>query len=141
MDNMAKSKDISIDFNYNKEEILINCQHDILTQLVLNLLDNAVKYSNQGGQIKINLLKSAGKILFSIHDDGIGIPQEDISRVFERFYRVDKARSQKAGGTGLGLAIVKHIVISLSGKIKVNSEVGKYTEFIVEIPLVDQDKD
>lgn len=141
MDNMAKAKEISIDFNYNKDEILINCQHDILTQLVLNLLDNAVKYSNPGGQIKINLLKSAGKILFSIHDDGIGIPQEDISRVFERFYRVDKARSQKAGGTGLGLAIVKHIVISLSGKIKVNSEVGKYTEFIVEIPLVDQDKD
>lgn len=138
---MAKSKDISINFDYNKDEILVDSKDDVLLQLVLNLLDNAIKYSNSGGDIRLNLIVSSDKVLFSIYDNGIGIPDEDISRIFERFYRVDKARSKKVGGTGLGLAIVKHIVIGLCGTIKVKSEVGKFTEFIIELPLSNQEKD
>ncbi len=133
VEDYAKSKNIIIQNDIKENNIMVNANLDLLKQLVLNLLDNAINYSNDGGTIKIMLTESEYEVKLTVKDDGIGIPKEDISRIFERFYRVDKARSKKAGGTGLGLAIVKHIVLKLKASIKVNSELDKGSEFIVTL--------
>ncbi|ABR49015.1 multi-sensor signal transduction histidine kinase [Alkaliphilus metalliredigens QYMF] len=114
--------------------ILIGNQ-DWFKQMFINLIDNALKYTSEGGRVQISAYKKYNHVVFSVKDCGVGIPKKDIPRLFERFYRVDKARTRKVGGTGLGLAIVKHIVLSLNGRIKVNSEVGKGTEFILIVPI------
>ncbi len=108
---------------------------DWFKQLIINLVENAIKYTPKGGTVKVRVSQKEGNIFISVKDTGIGIPKKDIPRLFERFYRVDKARSRKVGGTGLGLAIVKHIVLSFQGEIFVESEEGKGTEFTVRIPL------
>ncbi|GGC93558.1 PAS domain-containing sensor histidine kinase [Thalassobacillus devorans] len=105
-----------------------------LKQLFLNLLTNAVSYSSQNGEITLILRQLEDKVHVSITDTGIGIPKEEIPRIFERFYRVDKARSRNSGGTGLGLAIAKHILEVHEGKIEVDSEPGKGTTFHVTLP-------
>jgi two-component system phosphate regulon sensor histidine kinase PhoR len=97
----------------------------------INLLSNAIKYSNDGGEITIKTSWNGDKVKLTISDKGIGIPEKDIHRIFERFYRVDKGRARKEGGTGLGLAIVKHIVQSQGASIKVDSKVGEGTTFTV----------
>jgi two-component system phosphate regulon sensor histidine kinase PhoR len=98
-------------------------------QILLNLLDNAVKYSNEGGRIHVSVEGNSRRVTVRVADTGIGIPQSDLARIFERFYRVDKARSRALGGTGLGLAIVKHLVQTLGGEIRVQSELGKGSTF------------
>jgi len=106
----------------------------LLEQVLLNLIDNALKYTEQG-EIRLACeTDGEGRIRIEVSDTGIGIPEESLSRIFERFYVVDKSRSRKLGGTGLGLAIVKHIVQSHSGTIEVNSVLGKGTRFTVTIP-------
>ena len=112
---------------------------DKLKQMLINLVDNAIKYTPANGKVLVaayNLgdIASQGEILIKVKDNGIGISKQHIPRLFERFYRVDKARSRTVGGTGLGLAIVKHIVILFNGKIEVESEVGKGTEFRIILP-------
>jgi two-component system, OmpR family, sensor kinase len=108
---------------------------DRIKQLLLNLVDNAIKYTPQGGQVTLSLQRVEGWAQLSVADTGIGIPAQDLSHIFERFYRVDKARSRAAGGTGLGLSIVQWIVQAHGGKIDVQSEMGKGTTFIVWLPL------
>jgi two-component system phosphate regulon sensor histidine kinase PhoR len=103
-------------------------------QILLNLLDNAVKYSNEGGRIHVSVEGGPRRVTVRVADTGIGIPQSDLARIFERFYRVDKARSRALGGTGLGLAIVKHLVQSLGGEIRVQSELGKGSTFSFTLP-------
>ncbi|HOD12633.1 MAG TPA: ATP-binding protein [Candidatus Omnitrophota bacterium] len=105
-----------------------------LSQVLLNLLDNAVKYTPQKGTIRIGAQVAEKYIQIDISDTGIGIPQEDIPRIFERFYRVDKARSRELGGTGLGLSIAKHIVLSHGGQIWAHSKPGEGTTFSFTIP-------
>jgi signal transduction histidine kinase len=107
----------------------------LLRQLLTNLLDNAVKYSHKEGRIALKVAPMNKSIQFEISDTGIGIPQEHIPRIFERFYRVDPARSREMGGTGLGLSIVKHIVLLHHGSIKVESAVNAGSKFIITIPL------
>jgi two-component system phosphate regulon sensor histidine kinase PhoR len=102
---------------------------DLIEQILINLLDNAVKYSADGGQIIVKLEDLSDRIRISVSDEGIGIPEKDIPRIFERFYRVDKDRSRKTGGTGLGLAIVKHLVENMNGQISVESTEGKGSTF------------
>lgn len=102
---------------------------DLLGQVLINLLDNAIKYTPPNGKIIIRCRRRDSRVVTTITDTGIGIPHESIPRVFERFYRVDKARSRDRGGTGLGLAIVKHIVESHGGEVFVDSEVGKGSTF------------
>ncbi|MFH0993726.1 MAG: ATP-binding protein, partial [bacterium] len=109
--------------------------YEHMTQLVRNLMDNSVKYGVENGHVRVALRKSADSIELEVADDGIGIPKADQARVFERFYRVDKARSKKTGGTGLGLAIVKHICLAYQGKITLESELGKGTKIVVAFPL------
>ncbi len=111
---------------------------DWFKQMMLNLIENAMKYTPDHGVVKVLAYKKYDNIFLVIKDTGIGIPKLDIPRLFERFYRVDKARSRKVGGTGLGLAIVKHIVMSFNGDIKVQSEIDKGTEFTVRIPIIEQ---
>ena len=107
---------------------------DALERLVINLLDNAVKYNRKGGRVDAHLLQEKGQIVFSVSDTGIGIPASSLTRVFERFYRVDKGRSRDEGGTGLGLAIVKHVAQLHGGHVEVQSQLGGGSTFRVHLP-------
>jgi two-component system phosphate regulon sensor histidine kinase PhoR len=104
--------------------------HEILD----NLIDNAVKYTPEGGRICVGWFLENGEVCLQVADSGIGIPEQDLPRIFERFYRVDKARSRELGGTGLGLSIVKHLAQAMHGSVGVASEVGKGTTFTVRLP-------
>ncbi len=117
------------------EEFTSFIDRDRMQQVFINLLTNAISYTPKGGEIKIEVTKSPEYWQFIITDTGIGIPAKYIPRIFERFYRVDKARSRQSGGTGLGLAIVKHIVEAHNGTIQVESEVGIGSKFIISIPF------
>jgi two-component system phosphate regulon sensor histidine kinase PhoR len=113
---------------------------DKLKQMLINLVENAIKYTPEKGCVTVEACNASDPeggdmIAFNIMDNGIGIPRQNIPRLFERFYRVDKARSRKIGGTGLGLAIVKHIVILFNGEIEVQSELGRGTTFTVTLPV------
>lgn len=127
---IIEAKKIKI-ITYYAYEIYIGGNPDRFKQLMVNLIENAVKYSNDGGTVTITAKKKEGKVYISVNDEGIGISQENLSRIFERFYRVDKSRSQKVGGTGLGLAIVKHIAALFEAEIQVESELGKGSTFTV----------
>ncbi len=106
-----------------------------LEQALVNLLDNAVKFNKPGGEVRIDASRGAdGHILISVADTGSGIPSDDLPRIFERFYRVDRARSRAVGGTGLGLSIVKHVVERMEGTIKVDSRLGKGSTFTISLP-------
>lgn len=105
-----------------------------LTEVLVNLIDNAVKYTPEGGRITLEVRPGKMALEIAVADTGIGIPSDQIPRIFERFYRVDRARSREMGGTGLGLAIVKHIVEAHGGKVSVESRVGKGSRFTVSLP-------
>jgi two-component system phosphate regulon sensor histidine kinase PhoR len=113
---------------------------DLILQAILNLLDNAAKYYKPPAQIKIGIEKHLSEFLVSISDKGIGIPQEDLDRIFERFYAVDKSHSRSLGGSGLGLSIVERIIEKHNGKIEVESELGKGTTFYVTLPILEEDR-
>jgi two-component system phosphate regulon sensor histidine kinase PhoR len=105
-----------------------------LRALVRNLVDNAVRYTGEGGRIDVRLASDDGAAVLRVSDTGIGIPSRDLPRVFERFYRVDRARSRETGGTGLGLAIVRHVAENHGGSVEVDSELGRGTTFEVRLP-------
>ncbi|HBD24305.1 MAG TPA: hypothetical protein DC023_07705 [Oceanospirillaceae bacterium] len=137
LQSVAQSQDISLKLHINKDQYLPILGDDkALNQLVTNLVDNAIKYTPEGGQVDVYLQLDDQHLVFAVKDTGIGIAPADQERIFERFYRVDKARSRKVGGTGLGLAIVKHIVQSHQGKLKVISELGEGTRFEVRLPII-----
>ena len=106
-----------------------------LTQVIYNLLENASKYTQEGGSIRVRLIRSGRDAILSITDNGPGIPKEDQAHIFDRFYRVDKARSRETGGTGLGLSIVHQMVIMHGGTVSVESEEGNGCTFTVELPI------
>ncbi len=108
----------------------------LLEQAVVNLLDNGIKYSEPGSTVDLEAQSDANEVRIHVRDAGSGIPAEHLPRIFERFYRVDKARSRRLGGTGLGLAIVKHIAQAHRGTISVQSTVGKGSTFTLHIPAV-----
>jgi two-component system phosphate regulon sensor histidine kinase PhoR len=103
-------------------------------QILSNLLDNAIKYTEPGGSIALRIGGDDRHVRIDVADTGMGIPERDLSRIFERFYRVDQARSRSQGGTGLGLAIVKHLVQSLGGEIEVESQLGRGSTFSFTLP-------
>lgn len=105
-----------------------------LALLVRNLVDNAIRYSPGGGRVDVAVRLEDGEVILSVEDSGLGIPTRDMPRIFERFYRVDRARSRETGGTGLGLAIAKHVVENHGGRIGVESELGRGTRFEVRLP-------
>lgn len=108
---------------------------NLLREVLRNLLDNAIQYTPPGGRIEMNVTAKENSVIVTVADTGIGIPQSDQSRIFERFYRVDVARSREVGGTGLGLAIAKHIVEAHGGQIWVDSAVGEGSKFYFSVPL------
>lgn len=118
------------------DRVQIHGNEELLTRLLWNLIDNSVKYTQEGGIITISLVRKNATGTIKVEDSGMGIPPEDIPRIFERFYRVDKSRSRTLGGSGLGLAICKWIVELHEGIIRVESEVNKGTTFIIEFPII-----
>jgi two-component system phosphate regulon sensor histidine kinase PhoR len=131
----AQKKKMSISRSITPSSIKTTGDRNYLEQVFINLLDNAVKYTPEVGEISISAVeKGQREIQVSIQDNGIGIPQEDLSRIFERFYRVDKGRSQELGGTGLGLSIVKHIIQAHGGRIWAESQLGKGSTFYFTLP-------
>ncbi|HME08276.1 MAG TPA: ATP-binding protein [Bryobacteraceae bacterium] len=107
-----------------------------MEQAFVNLLDNAVKFNKPNGEVHIEVKGVDDAAVISVSDTGVGIPSEDVPRIFERFYRVDKARSRDVGGTGLGLSIVRHVVEQMAGAITVQSQLGKGSKFIIRLPAV-----
>ncbi len=134
METIAKKKKVHLILK-NIQEMEMKGESTLIKRVFTNLINNAIKYTPEGGKIEISLKKAGGFAKFIVQDTGIGIPQEEIPHIFDRFYRVEKARSREAGGSGLGLAIVKWIVEAHKGKIEVTSEAGEGSIFIVSFPF------
>ena len=135
----AGEKEVTINCHLNKEPVNIMGNSDRVEQMLINLIENAIKYNKPGGSVTVQVFSNGVEANVSISDTGIGIAEENLPRLFERFYRVDKGRSRQMGGTGLGLAIVKHIVRSMNGEIEVHSKLGEGTEFLITLPLAPKD--
>ena len=135
----AGEKEVSIHVHMNEKPVYIMGNPDRVEQMLINLVENAIKYNKPGGSVTVQVFSDAKEANVTISDTGIGIAEEHLPRMFERFYRVDKGRSRQMGGTGLGLAIVKHIVRSMNGEIEVHSKLGEGTEFLISLPLAPKD--
>lgn len=129
-----RARDAALSIEIDSAPVTVNGSGQGLALLVSNLLDNAVRYTRPGGLIRIEVSAQNGDARISVSDSGIGIPARDLPRIFERFYRVDRARSRDTGGTGLGLAIVKHVAEQHGGRVEAQSELGRGTTFLVTIP-------
>jgi two-component system phosphate regulon sensor histidine kinase PhoR len=131
----ADAKQIELRTESDDPSCSVRADREGLREVLDNLVDNAIKYTSEGGQVVVRWRSRNGEAVMEVEDTGIGISADDLSRVFERFYRVDKARSRELGGTGLGLAIVKHLAQSFGGRVSATSEVGKGSTFAVVLPL------
>ena len=131
----AGDKKVNLE-NQVPDDVVVRADADRVQQVIFNLVDNAIKYGRPEGRVWISARLADGQFAeISVRDNGPGIPPDSIDRVFERFYRADKARSREQGGTGLGLSIVKHIVQSHGGEVRVESELGRGTTFFFTLPL------
>jgi two-component system phosphate regulon sensor histidine kinase PhoR len=131
----ADGNEIKLTLRLDDVEVLANS--DDLRLGFRNLLDNAIRYTAAGGTVKVEIRRQGAEAVLEVSDSGIGIPSRDLPRIFERFYRVDAARSRETGGTGLGLAIVKHVVERYGGSVEVASELGRGSTFTIRLPLAD----
>ena len=133
---LAQEKNISLNLDLSgiSEECSLFWERDRVQQAVFNLLDNAVKYTPPGGGVHLSAREADKSLVISVTDTGLGIPKEHLSRIFERFYRVDRDRSRELGGTGLGLSIVKHIVEAHRGTVEAQSELGRGSTFTLTFP-------
>ncbi len=130
----AKAKNVKI-VNLLKDTLpRVRADKDKLPQILMNLIDNAIKFNREGGQVEISATAQKNQLILKIKDTGRGISEEDLPRIFERFYRADKARTHDIAGTGLGLAIVKHLLEAHQGTITVQSAPGEGSSFIVTLP-------
>jgi signal transduction histidine kinase len=133
------AKDAGVDLRCElAEDCLISGGEDDLVQIVYNLLDNAIKYNKPGGEVRVFAFAKDSEAHLIVADTGTGIPEEELPLIFDRFYRVDKARSRAAGGEGLGLSIVAETAARLGGSITAESEFGKGSRFTVKFPLVQE---
>jgi len=136
LESKAEKKDINLKFEKDiPEKVLVHGDWQRINQVMTNLISNAIKYSGEGSTVKVGFKIMKNQVLTTVTDNGEGIPKEDISRIFERFYRVDKSRSREKGGTGLGLAIVKHIMEGHNSKVEVKSKFGQGSEFSFKLPI------
>jgi two-component system, OmpR family, phosphate regulon sensor histidine kinase PhoR len=133
LEGKAAQKDIVLTLDQKDRQAVIEGDADRLKQVLINLISNAITYTPNGGRVEISLIDQDDTVSILVKDSGIGIEKSEIPRIFERFYRVDRARSRNSGGTGLGLAIVKHIVEAHRGQIEVTSQVGKGTTFTIKL--------
>ncbi|MFD1485469.1 cell wall metabolism sensor histidine kinase WalK [Lacticaseibacillus baoqingensis] len=130
----SRKKRYTIRREITKRDLWVEVDQDKFMQVIDNIMNNAIKYSPEGGVITARLVETHNHVILSITDQGLGIPRKDINKVFDRFYRVDKARSRQQGGTGLGLAISKEVVEALGGRIWVDSQEGKGSTFYISLP-------
>ena len=131
-----KKQQVHLNLNNLKEnDTMIYADKDRMGQVILNLLGNSIKYTPEGGHIKIGICVREDKLILEIEDNGIGIPEGDLARIFERFYRVDKARARELGGTGLGLSIAKEIIEAHEGTIEIFSQEGEGTKTVIQLPI------
>lgn len=130
----SRKKHYVIKREITKRDLWVEVDQDKFMQVIDNIMNNAIKYSPDGGTITARLVETHNHVILSITDQGLGIPRKDIGKVFDRFYRVDKARSRQQGGTGLGLAISKEVVEALGGRIWVDSQEGKGSTFYISLP-------
>jgi two-component system phosphate regulon sensor histidine kinase PhoR len=130
----AKEQVLEIDPADDDESIVVWADEEAVEQILDNLLDNAVKYTPDGGRVSVRWRREGEQVCLEVSDTGIGIPEADLPRIFERFYRVDKARSREMGGTGLGLSIVKHLTQAMQGSVRAASQPGQGTTFTVCLP-------
>jgi two-component system, OmpR family, phosphate regulon sensor histidine kinase PhoR len=131
----AEQKQLSLTAEYPNDLPTIRGDASRLREALLNLLENALQYTPAGGQVVIGSCVAESELIIAVSDTGMGIPEEDLHRIFERFYRVDDARSREVGGTGLGLSITKHLIEAHGGRIEVKSEVGRGTTFSLVLPV------
>ena len=142
MQPMADKQAIHLRMAYASSTAEVFCDSEAMHQILTNLIDNALKYTPSGGTITIGARAGTNSappevIEVFVADTGVGIPAEDLPRLFERFYRVDKARSRELGGTGLGLAIVKHLTLAMGGEVRVESTLEKGSTFCFTVPVHD----
>jgi two-component system phosphate regulon sensor histidine kinase PhoR len=132
----AQSKNLGLELNLGTldDATLVVADEEAVHQILDNLIDNAIKYTPEGGFVGVVCQLNEQWVEVEVADSGIGIPRDDLPRIFERFYRADKARSREMGGTGLGLSIVKHLIQSIGGQIQVSSRVGEGSRFVVQLP-------
>ncbi len=135
-------------FTKNNEDVIINADKNLIKEAIRVFVDNSIKYTQEGGNIKINSFKSNKKVFISIEDNGIGIPKDDLERIFDRFYRVDKSRNKEINGFGLGLSIAKYIIDTHNGNIKIYSkskedcleeDVETGTIVFIELPILESE--
>jgi signal transduction histidine kinase len=136
LEDMAQEAGLAIELHAQGVPSVAGSGRD-LALLVRNLIDNAVRYTPRGGRVDVSVSAEDGKVILEVADTGMGIPQRDLPRVFERFYRVDRARSRETGGTGLGLAIVRHVAENHGGEVTVQSELSAGSTFVVRLPVAD----
>ena len=137
---LARENGVELDCQV-KESPEINGDALKLQQVVYNIIDNAIKYTPRGGEVHCALTRSGKRAIIRVTDTGVGIPEADLPHIFDRFYRVDKARSRETGGTGLGLSIVKQFVLLHGGNITAKSAPGKGSTFVIELPLAEKKKE
>jgi two-component system sensor histidine kinase VicK len=136
MEMTARSKSQQLNIIFDPEQVLLlDMDRDRVEQVVLNIISNAIKYTKEKGRIDVDVILQRATVQIVVSDNGVGIPEKEIPRVFERFFRVDKARSRQRGGTGLGLAISKQIVDEHQGSIDITSKYGKGTKVTITLPL------
>ena len=137
MSAIEKNQTMDIDMRSGQIQMLID--RDALEQVLLNIITNAIRYTDEGGKILLTTKMEQYNIIIRVSDNGFGIPSEDLKRIFERFYRVDKARVRELGGTGLGLPIAQHIVEANGGEIRIESEPNVGTIVTIILPIENYD--
>jgi signal transduction histidine kinase len=140
LEQTAEYAGVTLEIQTEDERPVRGSQRD-LALLARNLIDNAIRYSHEGGRVAVQIDAEGDEVILRVSDTGIGIPSRDLDRIFERFYRIDRARSRETGGTGLGLAIVKHVVENHGGEIEVESELGRGTTFRISFPVASRPDD
>lgn len=130
----AAARDINLRVRVPEMPTVVLINPPLIEQAIINLVDNAVKYSPDGSEVEVMIVETPAEVQVIVRDYGLGVEREHLSRLFERFFRVDKARSRDLGGTGLGLAIVKHVMQLHGGRVSVESELGRGSTFTLHIP-------
>ncbi len=132
---LALKRNIEISINSNSNDIYVSIPEDKISRILTNIIENAIKYNKEHGKVFIDIYNDKGKVFIKIRDTGIGIPENEIDKIFSKYYRSTLTQNMCIEGSGIGLAIANDIVQEYSGQIKVSSKLGEYTEFIVSFPL------
>ena len=132
---LAEKRNINVDINMNESNIYVSIPESKVARILTNIIENAIKYNRESGKVFIDVSEEGNSVVIRIKDTGLGIASEEIDKIFDKFYRSSTSKKMNIDGTGLGLAIAKDIVESYGGEIKVESELGKCTEFMISLPI------